>query len=207
VGVVIAQDYSVWLTPERLAEEERLWAEVGIYQLYAAELLKVATAEGCQSVLELGCGTGWVPMCLPEMLHYVGVDSNPGCITLARSKNGDRNLSGERGPNRRFLIEDIRKVVRPVGGFDMVCAFAVMKHFALAEWAEVLARRVLYHGRVGLFTMNVGESDVDDFEQGFPHTWVSAHTLAAAVGDAGHQIVEMELLYTGETMVRTCIHS
>jgi hypothetical protein len=66
---------------------------------------------------------------------------------------------------------------------------------------------VLSFGRFGVFTMNVGDADVDDVSQGFPHTWVSMATLMAAVEAAGHRIVSTELLQTTETMVRTCIRS
>lgn len=188
---MITQDYSVWLTPERLAAEERLWKEVAIYRLYADAVLRTCEEEGCRSVLEIGCGTGWVPTLLPSEIDYTGVDANEGCLALARQKSG-----------ARFLNADIRGLQhRPV---DLVCSFAVLKHFALQEWTGVLAR-VLSFGRIGLFTMNVGPFDRDDFEQGFAHTWIGQETLEAAVAAAGHRIVDQHVIHTFETMVRTCI--
>lgn len=184
-------DYSVWLTPERLELEEKQWAEVRIYELYASHLMRVVVEERCKSVLEIGCGTGWVPTRLPESLEYVGVDANDGCLALAAQKN----------PTRSFLAGDVRSLSWHRS--DLVCSFAVLKHFALSEWSEVLAK-VLSFGRVGLFTMNVGPSNMDDFEQGFPHTWVSRETLARAVWDAGHRMVSAEPMDTTETMVCTC---
>jgi SAM-dependent methyltransferase len=184
-----APDYSVWLTPERLGAEEAQWALTGIYRLYAERLLEVAHLEGCASVLEIGCGTGWVPTVLPPSLRYLGVDANPDCVALAMTKS-----------DRTFMVKDVRDLPAQEWA-DLVCAFAVLKHFALSEWRDVL-QRVLSMGRVGLFTMNVGLQDADDFEQGFPHTWVSWDTLAGAVRSAGHEFVSTELLYTGELLVQ-----
>lgn len=185
-------DYSVWLTPERLAVEEKLWAETAIYVRYAAELMRVVAEERCKSVIEIGCGTGWVPTLLPARLDYVGVDANDGCLALAARKN----------PKRPFMLGDVRSLDWPAG--DAVCSFAVLKHFGLSEWSDVLAK-VLSFGRVGLFTMNVGPTDVDDFEQGFPHTWITRETLVSAIESAGHRLVSAQLMDTDETMVRTCI--
>lgn len=204
-------DYSEWLTPERLEIEERLWAEVGIHSTYATEVIAAAYI-GLQSynrrnreltVLEVGCGTGWTAMRLHERLKetekalwYVGVDANEGCLRLARTKSPGG-----------FVQADIRTLA-PTGdpetdlSSDVVCAFAVFKHFALAEWKDIVVR-VLKLGRAGVFTMNVGDQDLDDFSNGFPHTWVSTLTLAQAVDAAGHTIVSMRMLETGETVVRT----
>lgn len=188
----VVTDYSVWLTPERLAEEEKLWEEVAIYRLYANTVIRVAQEERCSSVIELGCGTGWVPTCLPAGIKYVGVDANRDCLVYAALKDGL--------PEQYFVLADIRSV--ELAPADLVCSFAVLKHFALAEWREVVAK-MLSLGRVGVFTMNVGPEDEDDFTQGFPHTWVSPSTLNAAVIAAGHEVRSMELIHTGETMVTT----
>lgn len=183
-------DYSAYLTPERLAVEEVAWEQTAIYRLYADTVLYAAARYGCNTVLEVGCGTGWVPTRLPESLAYIGLDANPECLTLARQKT-----------ERLFIWADAR-VFRLEESVDLVCSFAVLKHFALHEWASVLGK-ILSFGRVGVFTMNVGDADADDFEQGYPHTWVSPFTLGAAVAGAGHQIESSETIYTGESMVIT----
>jgi len=188
---VITQDYSVWLDSFRLAREEQLWAESEMPHLYANRVRQVIEEHGCRSVIELGCGTGWVPTLLPGTVEYVGVDGNPECLQYARQKT-----------TRLFLHADIRGLRYPTQ--DLVCSFAVLKHFALEEWPAVLGK-VLSHGRVGLFTMNVGPGDRDDFNEGFAHTWVSAVTLDRAVEACGHRIRSVELLHTTETMVKTCI--
>lgn len=189
-------DYSAYLTPERLAVEEQAWRESGIHRLYATELLKAMASEDCISVVEVGCGTGWVPTCLPDSIMYGGVDVNAGCIEIAQRKN----------PFRDFLVADIREslaTLDPSGRWwDAGCAFAFLKHFALHEWSDIV-RHLLSFGRVGVFTMNVGTEDVDDFSQGYPHTWVTPATLDNAVQAAGHGVVSMTLIHTGETMVRT----
>jgi len=185
----LASDYSEWLTPERLAEEERLWAEVAIYKLYAAETFKLVRSLNLKALIEVGCGTGWLPTALPPTLEYTGVDANAECLRLAQQKT-----------TQLFVQADVRNFYWPER--PLVVSFAMLKHFALFEWAEILGK-VLALGRNALFTMNVGASDEDDFQHGFPHTWVSDATLREAIRAAGHELVWATLLHTGETMVHT----
>lgn len=195
-------DYSVWLTPERLEVEELAWEQSGIYRLYSHHVTVTADQENCTSVLEVGCGTGWLAASLPPHLKYLGVDANRNCIDLARRKS-----------DRQFMTADVRDLealfylrdwYAPATRADLVCAFAFLKHFALDEWTDVFVR-LLNRGRVAVFTMNVGEQDLDDFEQGFAHTWVSTDTLVAAITAAGHRLDSTALLHTGETMVKTAM--
>lgn len=165
-------DYSAWLTPERVAVEETAWAEARFYEEAAAAI----TALAPRRVLELGCGTGWVPTCLPPEMGYLGVDANPHCLARAREKN----------PRRPFVQDDIRTFI-PTVPFDLVCAFAVLKHFALAEWVDIVTR-ILSMAPAAIITMPIASEEREDaFE--FPHVWVTKETLRDTIKRAGHAIV------------------
>jgi SAM-dependent methyltransferase len=173
-------DYSEYLTPPHLVDEEVLWGEVKQYELYAALANKVIEANNLSSALEIGCGTGWVPTQLPEAVKYVGIDKNESCIQIARDKNP--------GVTRRFQRADIRELVSEPA--DVVLCFAVLKHFELAEW-DAITTRVLQCGRFACFTLPVlarGES-VDDGTE-YPHVWISEAQLARVLSAAGHDVVE-----------------
>jgi SAM-dependent methyltransferase len=177
-------DYAAWLTQERLEIEERLWAECRYYEWYATAILEL----GPTSVVELGCGTGWVPYVLPASTKYVGVDSNAQCVNLARAKN----------PGRLFVEMDLRRF-RPQTAFDIVCAFAVVKHFALDEVGLIL-QHMGRCGRLLVFTVPPAEEDFDDGVE-FPHIHLSSSSLARLVQSAGRRIVTSRLLPNEELLV------
>lgn len=181
-------DYSAWLTPERLEVEELAWATCQYYRDFADAVMSTAARFGIASVVEFGCGTGWVPSLLPSYLTYTGIDANPGVIERAAVRN----------PQRVFQLGDIRTAVPPAAGLG--CSFSVLKHFGLDEWDAIVAR-VLYTD-YGLFTMPVGLHTVDDGVE-FPHVWVTEMRLRAAVKAAGHEIVELTPQRSGETLVLT----
>ena len=175
-------DYSVWLDdPQHLAAEELAWGFNQESKAYALWVKRIIDSKHASSVLELGCGTGWVPLQMATLgvknIRYTGVDGSAGCVKLARTKT-----------TYPFIHADLRTLeLTPV---DIVCSFAVLKHFALHEWDAVVAK-VLRHGKHGIFTMNVGR-DFDDFGFGFPHTTVSLVHLREAVWKAGHEVLSVE---------------
>lgn len=184
-------DYSQWLTPARLAAEEHQWAdpELRTWPIFVNWVLHVLQDANVLSMIEFGCGTGWVPKALPADLQYVGVDANPHCLALAMEKN----------PTRWFSRNDIRNPQALT--FDLACAFSVLKHFGLHEW-DAVVKNVVSAGHVCLFSMPVGPEDKEDGAE-FPHTWVTAAHLQDAVAAAGHMVVRLEPIATGEHMVMT----
>lgn len=186
---MVLPDYSTWLTPERLEIEERLW-EGGLrtWPTFVAAIERVQSAAAIRSVIEFGCGTGWVGAALPQ-LAYTGVDANAGCIAAAQQRN----------PGAQFIRSDIRTVVAPAK--DLACAFSVLKHFGLLEWDAILGT-ILGHGVHGLFSMRVGSENTDDGTE-FPHVQVTSARLESAVSAAGHAIQWTEALPWGEVMIAT----
>ncbi len=196
-------DYAAWLTPDRLAEEERLWGSdyTRTWPDFIAAIERVDSISNLkgrfiQTMIEFGCGTGWVARYIPFGLIYHGVDSNEECIARARDRN----------PGLSFTCCDLRKHALPPTGLDLSCAFSVMKHFGLHEWDAVLAK-VLSPGRWGLFSIPLLPDDAQDFDDGveFPHVHIRRSRVLRAVENAGRQVYGMDPLPWGETMVTTCM--
>src|SRR5690242_8202703 len=187
-------DYSRWLTSERLMAEEVLWGDPSTrtWPSFVDWILKISQADDeVQSIVEFGCGTGWVPANLPKDLHYVGIDSNPMCLALAMKKN--------RG--RLFSLADIREDHALT--YDIACAFSTLKHFALYEWDAVVGKVLKCGVRYGLFSMPINDEESIDDGVYFPHVWVTEQRLVRAVEKAGHTLMELVPLPTGEFMAVT----
>lgn len=184
-------DISEWYTPERIAAEEPIWEKNKDYVEYTQKILTVCKAHNLVTVIEVGCGTGWVPLALDSSLTYLaGIDKNPYMLERARAKN----------PGKTFIQRDIRSLngLEPLA--DLVCSFSVLKHFSLAEWAQRL-RDVLTLGKFGLFTQPCFTDDRpprdipglnEDDSEGFHGYWSNSLELAQAVRDAGHEIIEFD---------------
>jgi len=186
-------DYSQWLTYERLQAEETQWADPSTrtWPSFVDWIMKIADAdEDVQSIVEFGCGTGWVPANLPPELSYVGIDANPMCLALAMKKN--------RG--RLFSLADIRDEHRLT--YDISCAFSVLKHFGLHEWDTAVAKVLRCGVRYSLFSMPIADDTKDDGTE-FPHVWVTEQRLVRAVEKAGHILMELVPLPHGEYMAVT----
>lgn len=183
--------YAEWLTPSRLKVEEEKWAdsELRTWPIFVNWINWVLQDKNVLSMIEFGCGTGWVAKAMPPDLNYVGVDANPHCLAMAMEKN----------PGRWFARDDIR--IKQLHTFDLSCAFSVLKHFGLHEWDEVVGN-VVGAGMVSLFSMPVGPEEKDDGTE-FPHVWVTPAHLQEAVLAAGHIVVRLEPIATGEHMVLT----
>lgn len=173
------QDYADWLTPERLAQEEQLWSRDKVYLRYAANIRRLLAQEHMvEYVIELGCGTGWVPTQLDEtgILRYDAVDRNDGCLALAEQKNADR----------RHWVHVVKAELRTVEpSADLVCSFAVLKHFRLDEWHDLFVR--WFRGaRFAMFTVPIAtESKSDGYQH--THVWLSEAEVQQAIRDAGHE--------------------
>lgn len=173
-------DYSEFLTADNLANEEVHWA-VGMHNPKMAGLVtKVCVEHGLKTVIEAGCGSGWVPTYLPADLGYVGVDKNPLCLALAGKKN----------PARTFVRADLRDVKHDQQ--DVVCCLSVLKHFRPEEWKSVFLN-VMSLGRHACFTMSIGPKIVNDGVE-FPHTYITREFLDECLAAAGKRVVYEEAL-------------
>ena len=183
-------DIADWYTPERIDAEEPLWAQSRAYIDYAERIHKICKANNLSSVVEIGCGTGWVPTVLDSSLNYLGIDKNPYMLERCRIKN----------PKKLFARCDIRNLGALNLSSDLVCSFAVIKHFKPSEWANCL-KQVLSIGKIGLFTLSVfinGRSTEDipaKDEHGISQhhgTWTTPEEANSAILEAGHEILESD---------------
>jgi predicted RNA methylase len=175
-------DYADWLTPERLEIEEGHWASERMYERYAGAIRRlIRDGNDIRTILEFGAGTGWVPSVLDDLPldKYVCVDRNPGCVAKAHQRNAQRVAWVQ---VRSMEIRDLRPFP---GEYDLVCGFAVLKHFRVEEWQQLFVQ-LFASSRFGLFSMPLARRTVDD---GIEHTHVlvTEEFLAQAITAAGHR--------------------
>lgn len=180
-------DISEWYTLERIEAEEILWEESGAYLEYSQRISEVCKLYGLTTVMEIGCGTGWVPSVLDSSLKYVvGIDANPHMVDKSKKKN----------PDKEFLQCDIRTIPDRFS-VDLVCCFAVLKHFSLSDWPLRL-RDILRFGRFGLFDQHVlmdGRTAMDipgGGNEKFHSIWPTYSDVILSVKNAGHEIVRFD---------------
>jgi SAM-dependent methyltransferase len=181
-------DYSDYLTQDRISIEESAWEESKLYQRNAGNILTAASLFSLGDsfkLLEIGCGSGWVPTLLPPSIVYVGMDKNNDLLNLARAKNSR---------DRIFIPCDLRDAY-PYhrANADLVCSFAVLKHFSLEEFPEIFCR-MLRFGPCGVFNIQTSLDARDDGTE-FHHTWISLPMITDALQSEGKVIVHSELLH------------
>lgn len=174
-------DYADWLTPERLLVEEVAWAKSAEYVEYAAALDRVRALDPDVKVIaELGCGTGWVPGALSKDLQpiqYIGIDKNPHCLNIARRKNRMHTWA-------LFEQHELRDIAP---AFDVVCAFAVLKHFNLDEW-DALFKRWFTACDWAVFTVPLAKVSTEDGTE-FTHTWRTMADVTALLNGMNKRVV------------------
>jgi len=177
-----------------LAEaEEAVWKNHKPYLVNAAEVKQLILDKGITRVVEVGCGSGWVPTVLPTKTEYLGIDANDTFLGWAREKNSPKT--------RRFIKEDVRKLspawltAKAFKAPGLVCSFAVMKHFGLHEWDKVL-KTILSLATYSCVDVQVAGSD---FNNGtlFHHTFVSQEHADRVIEDAGHKKLYEVVTYDG----------
>jgi SAM-dependent methyltransferase len=148
---------------------------------------------GGTGVLELCCGTGWIPLTLLFEVVYTGVDNNAEFLVLASDKNS---------VCRRFIQDDLRKVSIPwleehgVKEPDIVCCFAALKHFGLHEWDAIFGH-MLDLAPTAVFDVQITPRDVDDGKE-FHHVSVTRERVGKLLADHGHGIFHEEKGFSGK---------
>ena len=97
----------------------------------------LALSEG-DRVLDVGCGTGWVPRFLhrrQEGLEIEALDVSPNMLQLAREKDSRTN----------YFEGDVANIEREDGSYDLVTTIYTLRNFpdrerSLAEMLRVLKR-------------------------------------------------------------------
>lgn len=150
---------------ENLEFWERAWsaAKKPYTQLpdlpYLAEMAEKLTQAGCQTVLDLGCGSGWLAVFLARAGFAVtGVDVVEHALDLARQWVEMEQLSAV------FQCADIVKLPFPDSTFDACVANSIFEHLnhdlavkCLAETRRVLKPGGLFFGCFDLVGTGPGE--------------------------------------------------
>lgn len=190
-------DYADWLTPERLLFEEIQWEQVGFHHRYGAAIRRLLGEQpDVHTITEFGCGTGWVPSTLDDIavarnLSYTLVDRNPECLRRSVQRNRERYWVAVRAAEIREL--------QPRA--DLVCGFAVLKHFRLHEWSS-LFMQLFSRAQFGLFTVPIAAEPIDDGIE-FTHVRVSEAYLAVVLDLTGHEELWRDLTDPEEPLIAT----
>ena len=184
-------DYADWWTEERVQNEILRWELDRFWEVYAKAIITFSAKEGIRfgSLLELGCGRGYVPRELAarrfDFDSYLGVDKCGYLIDQDNHGNTDERINFVRGDLRTF----------PTNKVDLSFSFAVMKHFLLTDIQEVYAH-VLSLGKYGLHAFQISDIDMDDGIE-FPHTWFTEETMKTMVEKSGHELLYMQTRWEG----------
>lgn len=123
------------------------------------ERLETRLSRG-SDVLELGCGTGHpIAARLAPAHRYVGVDSSPRMVELAR-----QNV-----PDGRFHVADMTALDVPDNAFDAVVAFYSIIHVPRDEQPDLFSRIQSWLRPGGLF---VGCLSSGDLPEGWEDNWL-----------------------------------
>lgn len=170
-------------------EEEIAWTTTQYYRRNAQAIQNAMPEQAGFRLLEVCCGTGWVPAVLPDTVAYMGVDDTPQFISWARYKNRNR-------ANTQFLRGDLRELLVPtLGEFDVVAMFAALKHFSLDEW-DAIVMRVLGMAPVGVLDIAVSDVERDNGTE-FHHVFVDPRRAVAAIEAAGHVVTGTWTTWSG----------
>jgi len=171
---------------KRFLNEKAGWLRDKLYLEYADTINEVCGQYETRTILEIGCGAGLIPAHLNPQLTYSAVDANIHCVREACSRN----------PTLSISLEDIRDFSHPP--VDLVCSFAVLKHFSLLEVSTIFAKMSSF-GRYFLFTVQLSDVDIDDGTEGYPHIWIEESSLKGMLLLAGHEIVWRRTRWEGES--------
>lgn len=152
------------------------------------ELLAKIMEQKPEQILELCCGTGWIPYGLPLQIGYLGIDVNEGCIELAREKN----------PSREFGIGDVRTIDH-TKGFDLGLAFSCLKHFTLED-LDLVYGSLLRSCKKTLTTVYLRPNDVEELHHPYIHTAITMEHMERVIEENGHKLVQVFTLPPLNTM-------
>lgn len=168
-------------SPPVFNREIEIWKSDKLFILYADQINRICRIYGLKTVLEVGCGCGYVPLHMDKNLIWEGMDGFQGCVDEAKKNN----------PNSTVVVGDLRSFRH--SEVDLACSFAVVKHFYLDEVENIL-KRIISLGRYSMNTVQCSNTvDAEDSEASGnpnPHNWLSTPTVEKIVKSAGHEIIE-----------------
>jgi SAM-dependent methyltransferase len=154
------------------------WYEGGLrYAAYMMHVERAVSQEPFQSILDIGCGDGWLASRLAARFPgraVVGVDISPGGLALASSLSSHRNL--------RFEQCDITRASPAGAPFDCGTLVEVLEHVPIAGVASFVAGvgRLIRPG--GKLFVTVPSTNLDVRRIARHHQHFTDESLQAALG-------------------------
>jgi len=178
-------DYSEFLDKEGMLQYiESEWQKNKHIHEHQASIINELIAEFDNCVLlEVGSSTGNLAKLLHECF-YTGVEKHKPSIALAEKKN----------PTLKFKNSDVRKM-KFKNDFDIVCAFAFMKHFGLHEWNDILKVLAECSSKYVVFDMPSTDKE-DPFDDGefynHHHVWMPEDEVEYRAKKLGLTLVNID---------------
>lgn len=171
-------DYSAYLDrPGMLDYIEQEWLKnPDLHKKQADSVMTVVHAHALTAVIEVGCSTGNTAKLL-NVNNYLGIDGNLASLFLAMMKN----------PGKPFVFADIRTV--KIEPRELVCAFAILKHFSLSEWSKVF-KKILSLGTYAVFDLPISKQVIDDGKE-YHHVWMTDAQIRFEIEQAGHDLLQV----------------
>lgn len=135
----IKQDFEN-IAPSFSETRQRFWSDL----TFLVELVR----DG-EKILDAGCGNGRLLESIWRKIDYVGLDSSPTLIKLAKEKYGKKE-------GVKFLVGDVLNLPFQDGSFDKVFAIALFHHLPSSELRQKAAKelnRVLQPGGLAIITV------------------------------------------------------
>ncbi len=177
-------DFDKWWTAERIKESDAAWLQSREYLAFATRIRDVMQTYSLKSIIELGCGAGYIGGVLATEFYYIGIDGSAEMVEWAKLKN----------PGATFLQGNLRNLEDIYA--DLVCCFSTVKHFSLTEWRQIV-HNILQVGEYGLIEMQISTEEAVDTSDtsniDFHHTFVPDCDIEKTWRDAGHEIIDVAM--------------
>ncbi|MDM9384355.1 class I SAM-dependent methyltransferase [Chlorogloeopsis sp. ULAP01] len=133
--------------------EEAQWDHNSHYHSFLLKQLPTV----CESILEIGCGTGVFSRLLAERCDRVlAIDLSPKMIEVAQRQFGDYT-------NINFQVADILKWEFPVEQFDVIASIATVHHLPVENLLSDLQVALKPGGKLVILDLLKSESIQDTF--------------------------------------------
>jgi 2-polyprenyl-3-methyl-5-hydroxy-6-metoxy-1,4-benzoquinol methylase len=109
----------------RILKRENIYGSGPPVDHLCQEAQKLVATHCTKSVVDFGAGCGALQQYLPSTIRYLGIESDPNAVEMAKQKG------------RNVVIGDVTKTDLPNGSFDVCAMLEVLEH--IDDYERVLA--------------------------------------------------------------------
>lgn len=149
------------------------------YLIYMRRIADIIAAEEPASVLDVGCGDGFLLNSLPDAIDRLGVDIDAHALTFAQAFG-----------SAKFRETDVADVTET---FDVVCAVEVLEHVPDDGVAQFLRSCAARLRAGGLFVLSVPSDNVPESKKHFRH--YNTRLLEDHLAAAGMTVESIDYFY------------